>query len=66
MNFLLPIRNAETGEERNFSDKQQIADFLATCANPQQWEGWSHLGPLPVAQIQAAPGDAATAGADGY
>ncbi len=66
MNFLLPIRNVETGEERNFSDKQQIANFLAGCANPQQWEGWGHLGVLPAAQLPEGAGVTATAGADGY
>ena len=52
MNFALPLRNVATGEERNFSDKQQISNFMAGCVDPQQWEGWAHLGPLPPATVQ--------------
>lgn len=49
MRFPIPVRNAQTGEEKNFFDKQEIADFLATTENPADWEGWSHLGDLPAA-----------------
>ena len=66
MNFLLPIRNTATGEERNFSDKQQIANFLASCADPQQWEGWAHLGNLPAATSPDVPVSIVAQSTDGY
>lgn len=56
--FLIPIRNKDTGEEKNFFGPQDIADFLATRDDAAAWTGWEFLGALPVAtvaQVEAAP-----------
>ncbi len=47
MQFLIPLRNAVTGEEKNFHNKQQIADFLASREDDADWEGHACLGQLP-------------------
>jgi len=47
MQFLIPLRNAVTGEEKNFHNKQQIADFLASRDDDADWEGHACLGQLP-------------------
>lgn len=47
MQFLIPLRNAATGEERNFHNKQEVADFLASREDDADWEGHTCLGKLP-------------------
>lgn len=47
MRFPIPVRNAKSGLEKQFFDKQEIADFLATQETPEDWEGFAHLGELP-------------------
>lgn len=53
--FTIEIRNAATGEAKNFHDKQGIADFLAGRADADQWEGFQNLGELPPPSEGAAP-----------
>jgi hypothetical protein len=59
MQFLIPLRNAKTGEEKNFHTKQQVADFLDSREDDADWEGHAHLGalpePTPVEPEEAAP-----------
>jgi hypothetical protein len=46
--FLIPIRNKDTGEEKNFFGPQEIADFLAGREDAQAWTGWEFIGTLPA------------------
>jgi len=64
MRFPIPVRNGKTGLEKNFFDKQEIADFLATQETPEDWEGFAHLGELPEptgTEAVEEPGDAVEA-----
>jgi hypothetical protein len=60
MEFMIAIRNAITGEEKNFPSLQHIADFLCGRDDSQDWGGHENMGPLPeptaaVADIPADP-----------
>lgn len=44
---MISIRNQVTGEEKNFQDKQAVADFLEERGDEDQWDGVSRLGKLP-------------------
>lgn len=44
---MISIRNQVTGEEKNFQDKQAVADFLDLRGDEDQWKGVSRLGKLP-------------------
>ncbi len=55
MQFPIPLRNAETGEERNFHDKQAVSDFFGSGADHNVWTGWENLGELPLPTPPADP-----------
>lgn len=55
MDYMIAVRNAKTGAEKSFYDKQQVADFLASPAGGKDWEGYAHLGDLPAPTVEAEP-----------
>lgn len=54
MEFLIAIRNAITGLEKQFPSLQHIADFLAGRDDAADWTGHEALGPLPEPTPAAA------------
>ena len=55
MQFSMTVRNFATGEEKNFLDKQALADFLATQDSAEDWTGHDAYGELPAPTGTAEP-----------
>ncbi len=49
---MIEITHTQTGEYKNFPDKQEVADFLAGRDDAGQWTGHERYGALPEATPQ--------------
>lgn len=51
MNFPIELRHTASGLAKNFTTREEVAEFLAG-QNPEEWEGWKPLN-LPAAAVES-------------